>query len=156
MPNWCVGELAINGDKKQLDKFRKLMGEKKLDADKIIPYPAEFKKKDKIAAAYEKAHPEDWRNRPKDGYNSGGYDWCIGHWGTKWGFCEVEILTSKDDDYAEYTFMTAWSPITPVIRRMGEMFPKLKFSYTFREDGCAFAGAFVIDGTVITDVEYAI
>jgi len=156
MPNWCMGELAVYGDRKQLDKFRKLMGKKGLDADKIIPYPKEFKGKDRIAAAYERAHPKDWQGKPKDGFNQGGYDWCCNNWGTKWGFCEVEVLSHKDDDYAEYAFMTAWSPITPVIRRMGEMFPKLKFSYTFKEDGMSFAGAFVIDGKVITDTSYDI
>ena len=157
MPNWCTGELTVTGDREELDKFRKHMGKEGLNADKVIPYPLEFKLKDKAAARYEKAHPGDWQGRPKDGFNQGGYDWCCENWGTKWGFCDVEVLTNKKDDYAEYAFSTAWGSITPVIKRMGKLFRKLKFSYAFKEEGMGFAGAFVIaKGKVVTDTIFDI
>jgi hypothetical protein len=107
MPNWCENDLTIEGKLERLQEFReKLRGQNRngedtlLNEDALIPYPEEFKKLDEVAVQYHKEHSEDWRNAPKDGFNSGGYEWCIENWGTKWGFCRVQEpeLQSYGDD----------------------------------------------------------
>ena len=97
MPNWCENDLTVEGKIARLKEFQEKMRgkdrhgeETHLNEDALIPYPEEFRKMDEAAAQYLKEHPDDWKNAPKDGFNSGGYEWCIENWGTKWGFCRVQ------------------------------------------------------------------
>lgn len=80
--------------------------------------------------AWHKANP---RPDVKDGYNSGGYEWCIQHWGTKWGFCDTARYIRPRS--VVYTFNTAWSPPVPLIEKMSDMFPKLTFILNFECEG---------------------
>ena len=152
MPNWCDCELEVTakeGCEKQLKDFKTFACEKcsdgvnQLSANKFIPYPATFKKLDKEAAEHIKNHPGDWKNHPKDGFNQGGYEWCIANWGTKWGLCDVE-LANENKDSLSYEFKTAWSPPLPIIKKMGEMFPDLEFSLRYFECGVGFNGWYLI------------
>jgi len=78
-------------------------------------------------------HDANPRPDVKDGYNSGGYDWCCKNWGTKWGFVDPELHRNKGEDF--YTFNTAWSPPVPLIRMMSSMFPTLEFHVDWEEEG---------------------
>ena len=49
------------------------------------------------------------------------YDWRLQNWGTKWDACHVQI-TRDDKDYLEICFDTAWSPATPVIEKIRELY----------------------------------
>jgi hypothetical protein len=80
----------------------------------------------------------------KDGFNSGGYEWCCLHWGTKWGICEAELTYEKKKSL-KYAFRTAWSPPLPIIKKMGTVFPQLKFILSYFEGGSAFRGRFVME-----------
>jgi len=154
--------------KKELIKFRDFAKgyrggmfdeETLLDAHKFIPYPKKYLEADRLRGKldlvrYEKdelkkafmkkelskediiAYNDD---DFKDGFNSGGYNWCCSNWGTKWGFCDVSLEEEQEDEL-HYSFSTAWSQICPVILKMSEMFPNLEFTYTFEEEGVAFAG----------------
>ena len=86
---WCENDLAVEGPKEVIEEFLKFAaGESPFDFEKFIPYPEEFQRLDEIAEAWLKEHAErpdyDWHSQPKDGFNSGGYDWCVANWGTKW------------------------------------------------------------------------
>ena len=73
-----------------------------------------------------------------NGFNSGGYDWCLNNWGTKWGICCSEISSEKiTDNKSEivYSFQTAWSPGQQVILKMSELFPMLSFNWFCEEEG---------------------
>jgi hypothetical protein len=126
----------------------------------FIPYPQKFKDMDlaelnakedwvsrKTAAGVgdydaltnvEKLVHQDWKvwhkknpyPRVKDGYNSGGYDWCCKHWGTKWGICDP-VLATAAEDHLEYNFQTAWAPPEPLIEKMSADFPRLEFELHF-------------------------
>jgi hypothetical protein len=90
--------------------------------------------------------PDDWFL--KDGFNSGGYEWCIANWGTKWGCCEVSI-TSRGDNYVILEFESAWCPPEPVIVKLGELFPDHRFTLQYWEGGCCFQGELIMqDGEV--------
>jgi len=165
MPNHCENDLRVEGDKEELSRFKEFAKEGKelLSADKFIPYPEEFKKQDELARKTEKLRNElcaslekkgltkesafEKANKKyphiKDGFNSGGYDWCIKNWGTKWGFYEVNLQESSEELF--YTFQTAWSPAEPVIKKMGEMFPKLTFDLRYFEQGMGFNGILRIE-----------
>jgi len=95
----------------------------------------------------------------KDGFNSGGYEWCIKNWGTKWGICNAELgnadyISADSISYElEYTFDTAWSPPTPIVKKMSEMFPSLTFTLKYFEGGGGFNGLYVCEkGEVIRDL----
>jgi hypothetical protein len=158
--------------KEQLKEFRDFAQSKDKDGEavyltteKFIPYPKKFRDMDKKAAdlqeaqtkkreaagykdmtpeqaeAWNKANPFVW---PKDGFNSGGYDWCLKNWGTKWGICHSELredsIESNWGPELRYGFETAWSPCNPVILAMSKKFPLLNFDYRYFECGCAFNG----------------
>src|SRR5262245_41566713 len=59
--------------------------ERLIDFNKLIPYPERYAKADRERWEWEKANPgASWADAPEDGYNQGGYEWCLKHWGTKW------------------------------------------------------------------------
>lgn len=180
MPNWCENKLTVEGSQAELEKFKKVAkgktrhGEEQvLCEESFIPYPEEYRKLDEEAekvrveytgkakeAGVEKMSEEEreawYKENPhptvKDGFNSGGYDWCNENWGTKWGFCSPKS-EYEDEESIEYTFDTAWSPPIPLIRRMGEMFPKLKFTLRYEEPGMNFEGKLVMeDGEESEDI----
>lgn len=91
---------------------------------------------DRIAEDWEKDKKENpsinFGNRPRDGFNSGGYTWCLDNWGTEWWASEVEYCRYKSA--LSYSFDTAWSPPIPVIKKLIKDFPKLKISIEFEEE----------------------
>lgn len=165
MPNWCSCDLYVNGDADKVAEFIEFAKSKTeegmiLDMDRFIPYPDNFKEMDRISEEWDKAHggltgkDNDWSKRPTDGFNAGGYDWCVDNWGTKWNFGEVELV--NDDEYngkrsLKYTFETAWSPPTPVILAMGEKFPELEFDLRYFESGSEFNGIYVVKNGEVSD-----
>ena len=149
MPNWCENDLYVRvpydcpEDEKeeairQLAEFKKKAktNKKCLDEEKFIPYPKKFRKMDKEAKE---------GKRDKDGFNSGGYEWCSRHWGTKWGICDPTI-NDEYEDGVEYFFTTAWSPPEPIVIKMSKMFPLLNFELRFFEQGVGFNGILECQG----------
>ena len=144
MPNHCEGDLTITGDKHRIAQFVEFARFKKegLCADKFIPYPEKFKKADEKRQEWEELPFDEQKKTPcpKDGFNSGGYEWCIQNWGTKWGIYEDEIEYSNGEPDAVYHFKTAWSPASKIIEAMAKMFPDLKFAYYYYECGAGYQG----------------
>ena len=157
MPNWCVNKLYVTGPKADKARFfwhaakgpsleaalkARLEGEKLdelLDFNHFIPYPEEYAKAD---AAYHKAGgiAGYGTNHVKDGYNHGGYEWCVRNWGTKWGACET---TSKSWGLQ---FRTAWGPPLPIINAMAKCYPTLTFTLKYFERGAGFQGVYTMKG----------
>ncbi len=172
MPNWCEQDLVVSGPTQNLKEFIEFaksnsedpedsQDQRLLDANKFIPYPEHFKKADDERRELEKiAHVtknyEPLKNH-KDGYNQGGYEWCIENWGSKWNFSEVSLDT-KDIDKGRgkgkgkilYTYSTAWAPVTKLIFAMSKKFPTLKFHLDYFERGMQFKGTFVVQDGFIT------
>jgi len=178
MPNWCEDELIVRGDKETLKKFREFAKGKhkaKLDFCAFIPYPKEYEELDEACYETEKqiqemtkkiqeAKTEEEKKRfeglaklifqlrPKrDGYNSGGYEWCCANWGTKWNAKEVQVKERERSLF--YSFQTAWSPPSPVVFAMSRAFPTLEFCLKFWERGVGYQGTYKIKaGKVLKDV----
>ncbi len=134
MPNWCENELTITGPdvRKILDSIRSASHEDEdariLDFNRIIPYPEIYRELDRRAQTYREkfaAIAKDDPNRTqkletlaaeygvepgtpwiKDGYNSGGYEWCCENWMTKWNATRVHLTTRED---------TCWDPVRKAV-----------------------------------------
>lgn len=183
MPNWCECELRVSGKTKQeVLKFKayaagykdevemlseEVAGEtrkKPLDENQFIPYPKEFRLLDEAHHGDRTLTLEEKQflrnlgfDLERDGFNQGGYEWCVENWGTKWGFCDVRSRWVGERTLL-YEFITAWSPPLPLIKKMGEMFPGLRFDLGYWEGGMGFRGRFVVEnGKVIrnTTEEYS-
>ena len=159
MPNWCDCELIVTGNARDIKRFIELAKEDKevLSANKFIPYPKKYADLDKKAEEWDKTHQVNKKRgllgngkRPTDGFNQGGYNWCIQNWGTKWGFCEATVEDERPK-YVNYRFDTAWSPPVPLIKAMGEQFPKLRFYLQYFEGGMGFQGEAIFENGTLTE-----
>lgn len=144
MPNHCYQELHIYGNE---DSIKDLItfsqeGENPLSANRYIPYPQSFKDLDKKA--------EESRNNGvhiKDGFNSGGYEWCVKNWGTKWGIYSAALCKERYNgkkSKAAYAFDSAWSPAIPVIMAMSVRYPDLRFKLRYYERGQGYKGIYEV------------
>lgn len=162
MPNHCSNDMFVIGPKEQVDAFVKFVkGVDKfnkdettpLDFNSILPYPERFNVLDMAALEHEQKY--GWQSRPADGFNNGGYEWCIANWGTKWNAYDVELDYNQEDyedgeiSTAKYKFDTAWSPPNPVFTKWVEKFPELKFQLMSYESGNAFFQIMIgVDGQI--------
>ena len=152
MPNHCESDLYVSGKADGLKAFHlhAISGEVEdiLDANKYIPYPQEYKDQDELVAKAREAARDGSPDLVKaawalkDGFNSGGYKWCIEHWGTKWGIYSAAVCY-KNEITAKYTFQSAWSSPEPVIKAMSTMFPLLTFKLKWYECGMAQKGMYI-------------
>jgi hypothetical protein len=102
MPTIITSHITITGPKQDRDRLEALVrsDEQAFDFNRIAPIPEALK-----------------------GMES--YYWRIQHWQTKWNVrnCSVE---SKHDALI-YLIDTAWSCPHPVLEKLAEMFPTLRF-----------------------------
>jgi len=127
MPNWCYNRVVIDGptitlrvlagraaanDPEKTDSFLRT----------LIPMPKEFES--------------------LEGYNSGGYEWAINNWGTKWAESSVEMSGENFGDTGQitYSFDSPWNPPLEGYNKISEMFPELTFIHYWDEPGMAFCG----------------
>jgi hypothetical protein len=147
MPNHCEQDLVITGTTDQLKAFQEFAKEDNnlLSENKFIPYPEKFRLLDDKA----KVEREKGNYDIKDGFNSGGYEWCIKNWGTKWGIYSC-VITYEKFDYKKnvgkikYTFKSAWSPASLIINAMSKKFPELDFQLQFFEFGVGYCGKYYV------------
>lgn len=175
MPNHCSNDLFVSGPvdeiKRFLEKAVKLVDDDgdddgaTLNEDFIMPYPEEFKQKDRLASEYQQRFDAEWKlsqiqnpsltykefnetfqanNGPRivDGFNSGGYEWCESNWGTKWGSYNGEIPEiTKEGKRLKLTFDTAWRPYAnSFFEKLSSLFPLLRVVNKFYEQGVGYKG----------------
>lgn len=171
MPNWCSSDLTVSALPKTKEERKSFPGILKrfinnakgergcLDMNKFIPYPDEYAVADKKAYAvrneWDSLSKEERDKTPypkvEDGFNHGGYEWCLSNWGSKWNFSDPELL-EQSKLKAIYRFETPWSPPARIIFKMSEMFPQLEFELKYYEAGMAFQGTFAVkNGIVVKD-----
>jgi len=159
MPNHCEQDLFIYGEENVLREFVEfskdsIHGEPVvLSANKYIPYPQKYIDMDRAAEEARAKGNYD----VKDGFNSGGYEWCCNNWGSKWGIYNAiqngEKFAGKRSRL-NYSFNSAWSPVTPVIHAMSIKFPTIRFKLKYYERGMRFKGTFEVEAAeVIQEIE---
>ena len=132
MPNWCWNEVTIDGSRLDLKAFAAKGAENSNDEEDLsllrafIPMPEEY-------VSFE-------------GYNNGGYEWCIRNWGTKWAESSIEMSGENfgDTAQAKITFESPWNPPLTGYSKISEMFPTLTFIHYWDEPGMCFAGITVM------------
>lgn len=79
------------------------------------------------------------------------YDWNIHFWGTKWNaYSQDDKRNTQDTIY----FQTAWSRPLPIIKKLGKLFPDVKFILDYSdEDSGNNAGTVIIKGDRMQIVE---
>lgn len=164
MPNHVEQDLTISGPVDDLRAFQNAArdGDKLLSANKFVPYPANLALLDAAANKERKDKPEGpWKL--KDGFNQGGYEWCIENWGTKWGIYDAKLTHDIEADGEgawgplEYKFESAWSPAIKVIEAMSRRFPSLHFDLHWYEKGMAVQGHYQVQSgkaLVESDAKY--
>jgi hypothetical protein len=151
MPNWCENDLTVRGPSHVIEAFLSLItGESIFDFGNVIPYPETFRRLDDHANEWDKAKAANPNTelgpRPIDGFSSGGREWCVENWGTKWPAAAVRIEAGKQTAgglEVVIHFSTAWSPPKPVIWRASALFPSLRFVLRYFEAGAGFQGEYV-------------
>lgn len=75
-------------------------------------------------------------------------DWSRMKWGTKWNACDVYLNEEKEaEGELVYHFQTAWSYPAPVMDKMLETFPHLRFEGSAQEESRDFYFSFEnVDG----------
>lgn len=151
MPNHCNNTVTISGKTEDVKKVLSIVSTKDnpFDFDAIVPYPKKFKDQDQFANDYEAKHgfQERIKNNIVDGYNNGGYDWCVSNWGTKWNSYDhsndqFDVVESGDHTTATLSFLTAWSPPIGVMEQLVELFPDLDITLEYHELGMNYRGQF--------------
>ena len=137
MPNYCCGNLEIIANDKLLKRIIETVhgtgdeSDNPFDFDKIIPMP-DYIYRGIIGTQEEELYGKNnW------------YDWSNENWGTKWNSCDT-ILNGN-----VFSFWTAWTPCSPVIRELARMFSEARFDYWYEEPGCAFCGREIYEDGIL-------
>ena len=140
MPNWVKNYVTIetkNG--KQLDDVIEFVhsDERSVDFEKIIPMPNSIFR-------------GDLGNKERETYGSDNwYDWSIDNWGTKWNACYSDVSGNTLD------FETAWSAPHPVIAKLAELFPDVRFVHEFADEDIGNnCGVFTYENGKLVDEDY--
>ena len=99
----------------------------------------------------EKERPEAIEEGRKaiEAYNETGfydwYDWSVANWGTKWNSYAFGIDHEVNRELS-FRFDTAWNFPNPILKKLAEMFPSLRFECTCFDPGWIFAGHGAFNG----------
>lgn len=164
MPNWCHQTMTIAGNRKQLRKFLKDTVIKnddateteyeKYDLNRLVPLDPRASVTERIT--YHKGEDGDVRERDvsrfadmeRDGFD--GYKHAIQRWGTKWGACDVRIVSNASVYPTVLYFESAWSPAIPLLQEISKQYPGLGFAVYFVEETGSYGGWVLInDGDVV-------
>lgn len=159
MPNHCETDLTITAPAAIVEAIRAahFTPDGALDCGSVIPYPEEYRAKDEAARAWAEQYGDKVLGmmvrpelkddptvppRPKDGFNSGGYEWCCTNWGTKWGTYDPAPLTITPTEDGSATlrasFTSAWSPPLPVLHALAARYPEAEIESESYEGGCGY------------------
>lgn len=155
MANYCSQDLYVYGPASVIAEFVEFskQGESLLSADRYVPYPQKFKDLDGEAIVAHQCGMYWW----KDGFASGGEEWCVENWGTARGIYDCNQTKFKlngSRSQVNYTFGSDWLPAKKIIHAMSEKFPALRFKLNYYEAGMCFKGVYkVANGKVYTDTQ---
>lgn len=109
MPNNITNIVAVSGDENRIQAMLKAIqseefGKGSVDFNKIIPMPDNFYSR----------------------------DWAVSNWGTKWNSYGYSTDTEFKD--GKLTFLTAWAAPHPVLEKLSEMYPDIKFKHEWADE----------------------
>src|SRR4029077_15016396 len=112
--------------------------------------PEKIKTRKELQKLLQKLDPEykrqaDRRKANIKKYGSPDWDyWALNKWGTKWNSSDLGFRMNvgpRDWGVTEidFTFLTAWSPPEPILQKLSEMEPDLRFEVVGWEGGMGFS-----------------
>lgn len=125
MPNHVTSVITLSGDESRIKAMLEQIkndeyGLGSVDFNKILPMPE---------AVY--CGPLGMREKELHGKNN-WYDWRITNWGTKWNSYGYNEEYETEDDKLQ--FLTAWGAPHPVIQKLSEMYPDIKFEHEWADE----------------------
>lgn len=115
---------------------RKIIERLDFDFNNLAPYPDEYRQRDDDARTMSLDDFLAKYGNNKDGYNSGGYDWCVKNWGSKWNAMDVVWVPQQKTLY----FDTAWSPVFQIVSALHKRFPEVNMQFEYYERGMGVVG----------------
>lgn len=100
--------------------------------------------KEKTTDEYRKEGQTALDNIEKHGHQS-WYSWSIQNWGTKWGAYDYNEIERSEGKFV-CGYQTAWSPASPIISKLGELFPELTFVNSYIDEGWGYYGRHTVCG----------
>lgn len=140
MPNWCFNYVEISGPNETLNKIQTLMKEtvKKKIQDLSKDHGELRIAEDDYFSLLETFLPASEYFLSMEGFNNGGYEWCVDNWGTKW---PEKILSSwLQNENWKIQFETAWAPPMSGYYAISKIFSDLMFLHYYEDEGWNFAG----------------
>jgi hypothetical protein len=141
MPNWCDNTVSISGPDEAIKRLDKFVGR---------PLVSHEEKVDEPIFALGNIKPSTPDLDPKYAMfpTEGKDDWYhnnVNSWGTKWDVFGEGVNRHMENSAVSYSFQSAWSPPTPVIERLAEIFPEVRIEFKYMETGCDFWGVEVYE-----------
>lgn len=131
-------QIANQVNDKEGVKFweREILDRLAVDFNNLLEYPIVYRERDEDSVTLSKEAFKEKYGDNLDGYNSGGYDWCIKHWGSKWNAKDVVWVPQQKTLY----FDTAWSPVFKIVSALHKRFPSINISFEYYERGVGAIG----------------
>lgn len=82
------------------------------------------------------------------------YEWCLGHWGSKWGDCDTWLVDS-DDYHLTFRFESPWGPPDIALHKLAGLFPALRIRLDYFECGMGYNGYVVWRNGQVWDEMYS-
>jgi len=128
MPNHITNILTAHGDEKKVRAMFEAIkndeiGTGSIDFNKITPMPEHIYRGDLGREEIEKYGAENcW------------YEWSIKNWGTKWNSYGYNKHTAENFDGSSIKFLTAWSSVSDLMKKLSSMFPDICFDYKWADE----------------------
>ena len=125
MPNHVTSVITLSGDESRIKAMLEAIktneyGIGSVDFEKILPMP------DSIYCG-------DLGPKERAIYgDSNWYDWRVTNWGTKWNCYGYTSDTVFEKD--KLKFLTAWSAPHPILNKLSEMYPDIKFEHEWADE----------------------
>lgn len=147
MPNWCDNNVEIRGPEESIKKLVDLVQANAKNRAAAFPEAEEMR----ISMLQTFLPLSDYYSG-MEGFNNGGYEWCLQNWGCKWPESHFHLIPVSDG--VDLMFETPWSPPTEGYHYISTKFPDLMFFHYFRDEGMMFMGIEVYqNGMVIFENE---
>ena len=147
MPNWCENELIIEGEPQTLDFIQSVSahGDLPFSMEAFKPTPPLLLEKSGISADGN-AIGNAFLGNTNYEYDN-WYEWRIAHWGTKWDIADLHL--HRTERAISLSYQTAWSPNVSFWTYFSSLYPSVKISHRFVEEGMDYIGqAFYQDGEI--------
>jgi len=143
MPNWCENTITVTGNKAALDRFINIAGSGTGLCSSLCPAPSHEQMRREIGSQKDILTEFPVILETFDLDKDAERLWRMFYWGCKWDvpYPDADVnCGKKGDSMWSANFMTANSPVLPLMKRVSISHPQLTFSIQYAEYNMNFAG----------------